>query len=412
MAKCVLAVSGGSDSMAMLRLFIELYGRDSIVVAHLDHGIRETSDRDCRFVQRACENLGVPCCSDRRPVLELRCKGESVEEAARRVRYDFLEEVRAAHQARWIALGHTRDDLAETVLLNLARGCGLWGLAGMPEIRDPFIRPVLDFSREELRDILREAQWAWVDDETNSSDIYLRNRVRLEVMPLMSQRMNPRIVEHLAALAGEVAQWRCEEERSAQLDWARLKRPVPWPWIGLDLSGLRRMESSGVVRLLRHCARKAGLTSLERQRWHCLEALIRRSGRWTFQWGSFVDIVARDGLVILGPAAEKLNPEMSLRAGEILRWGGWEIRLSPCSQKASAPWSLWGPRVEKIRLIRRQSLKGDWFADRLPRLFWGEFPIDPKITGWENSSDSVEWESILRLDMRPLCGHWRIDDGI
>ncbi len=411
--KFLLAVSGGGDSMAMLKLFYDLCGPGCLAVAHLDHGLREASAEDCRFVQEVCRNLQVPCHVDRQPVLELRQRGEGLEEAARRVRHRFLEEIRHKIGARWIALAHSRDDLAETLLMNLGRGCGIWGLAAMAHRRDPILRPVLDFSRQELRQILKRSGWTWIDDETNDSRQFLRNRVRLDLLPLMAQEINPQIADHLAALAAEAAQWRDEEERLACQDRQRLEVPVPWPWLAFDLAGLRQLSGPGRIRLLRSCARSLGLGFIDRRRLDQLESLILRSGRWLFQWGSTVDLLARGGLVLLGPASEKLSPQLTIRPGSSLRWGGWEATLQEASRGQASPWSLWGPLVEEVRLVQRQGSGGCWLADSLPRVLWGEiFSADPKITGWENRGYSVKCESPLRLDLKPLSGHWRVDHGI
>ena len=185
----LLGVSGGSDSIALLHLYAAVLGSNRIVVAHMDHGLRETSSRDRDFVVSVCAELGVRCVAEKRPVAELSLKGESEEAAGRRLRYELYEEICQKFGCELIALGHTRNDLAESVLMNVARGSGLRGLAGMPLQRGRCIRPLLGFYREELRAYLSERGLSWVDDETNDLTLYQRNRVRNIVIPVFANTL-------------------------------------------------------------------------------------------------------------------------------------------------------------------------------------------------------------------------------
>ncbi len=187
-AHLVLAVSGGSDSMAMLAGATHLVTTGSrgwtLSVAHLDHGLRPESAEDAAVVAKAAVALRLPCHARRTDVAALaRNEGRSTEDAGREARYRFLEEV--APDGALIATAHTADDAAETVLLNLMRGAGLGGVRGIPRVRGRIVRPVLYARRATLRGLLDRAGISYRDDPSNHDPAFLRNRVRAEVLPLL-----------------------------------------------------------------------------------------------------------------------------------------------------------------------------------------------------------------------------------
>ena len=200
-----MAVSGGGDSVALLHLLVKISAgyRLDLVVGHLDHGLRRGSTTDLRFVREMAAGLGLQVLSDRRPVEELRRKSESPEEAARRVRREFLLEAMDQAGALLVATGHTVDDQAETVLMRLLRGAGPSALAG---IRDsgpgPFVRPLLGLQRKDLRTWLTNRSIPFREDPTNRSLQYDRNKVRLKVMPFLEEHVNPAAAAHLVQAAG------------------------------------------------------------------------------------------------------------------------------------------------------------------------------------------------------------------
>ena len=196
----VLAVSGGVDSMVLLHSLHSLSPEIgiSIHVAHLDHGIRENSRRDAEFVKKVCEDMGVPFTIERIEVRKER--GESLEEAARRVRYSFLERVRKETKADLIATAHHKDDLAETVLYRIVRGTGIRGLVGMRPKDGHLIRPLLIFTREEIEEYARKNGIDFVTDETNFDRRYARNFIRHEVIPILKE-LNPSLSDSLYRLS-------------------------------------------------------------------------------------------------------------------------------------------------------------------------------------------------------------------
>ena len=193
----LVGVSGGVDSLALLyALYALRHQLDcQLHVAHLDHGFREDSAADAAYVAKQADCLGVPISTDRIDVPQLmREQKLSTEVAARQARYQFYERVSERIGATKIALGHHRDDQAETVLINLLRGAGASGLKGMLPVREgKFIRPLLAFSRKEIEDFVVQRGLEPRRDATNYQLNYLRNRIRLELIPILERTYNSNI---------------------------------------------------------------------------------------------------------------------------------------------------------------------------------------------------------------------------
>ena len=215
-ATVIVAVSGGADSTALLHLLSCLRAAWSLnlVVAHLDHNLRPSSAEDASFVAEMAENWGLPIENDRLAPEALTQEG-NLEANARQRRYRFLGRVAVDHQIDGnpvdVAVAHTANDQAETVLMNLIRGSGLHGLAGMQAVRPLIVqdrtvpgvrvvRPLLDVSRSEIMQYLREHNIPWREDPSNQDRTFVRNRVRHEIIPLL-QEMNPQIVASLCRTA-------------------------------------------------------------------------------------------------------------------------------------------------------------------------------------------------------------------
>lgn len=186
----VAACSGGADSTVLLHLLCALRGELGLRVfaAHVNHGLRGAeADRDEAFVRARCKAWGVPLYVLHADVrAEAARTGESEELCGRRLRYAFLARVAALFGAR-IATAHTLTDSAETFFLNLARGTGLAGLCGIPPVRGRVVRPLIETTRAEVEDYCREHRLAYVNDSTNASRVYARNRARLDVLPAFAQ---------------------------------------------------------------------------------------------------------------------------------------------------------------------------------------------------------------------------------
>ena len=213
-SRVLVAVSGGSDSVALSHLMMSLDRAGDLHVAgfaHFNHQLRAEADRDEQLCAALAASLGRAFIADRGDVAALaRRERRSIEDAARHARYEFLERARIEASAGLIALGHTRDDQAETFLLRLLRGAGSRGLAAMHPRRGAMIRPLIDCRRTELREYLAEHGVAFVHDASNEDVSIPRNRVRAELLPLLIARFNPSIVDVLADeadLAREEWRW-------------------------------------------------------------------------------------------------------------------------------------------------------------------------------------------------------------
>jgi len=208
--RIVAGVSGGPDSAALLCLLAGIARQHELTVhvAHLDHGLRPASSRDAEFTRALAKKFGLPCTVSKAPAGRMRAKG-SLEENARKARQDFLFGLAERIGASSVALGHTLDDQAETVLMRLLRGAGLSGLAGiMPRKRFgaiEVIRPLIETRRREIEAYLKRKKIRPCNDETNAQDLYLRNRIRLGLIPLLEREYNPNIKEVLAHNAESIA---------------------------------------------------------------------------------------------------------------------------------------------------------------------------------------------------------------
>ena len=191
----IAAVSGGADSVALLFALYLLKDSMGITLeaAHFNHGLRDAeSDRDAAFVRSLCDRYDIPLHLDGSRVTA----GEKgLEAAARDARYAFFSTLSGK-----IATAHTADDNAETVLMHLVRGTGLKGLGGISPVRGNLIRPMLRVGRSEVLAFLEEYHLSYVEDSSNGTDAFLRNRLRHHVMPVLKAE-NPRLAENLSAMA-------------------------------------------------------------------------------------------------------------------------------------------------------------------------------------------------------------------
>ena len=291
------AVSGGGDSLALLWLFRVLYG-GPVLAVHVNHGIRGAeSDADASFVRRMAAAWDVGFREVRINVPRGRVRGESLEAAARRMRYEGLTRAAEDCGAVGIALGHNRDDVAETVLFNLIRGTGVRGCVGMPERRGLFFRPLLSLRRGFLRDILRCRGIPWREDSSNEDLRHTRNFLRRSLLPLAVERVNAGAVEHLAAFAEEMRGYREEEERrGAELAESVGLRRFALP-VEMGREALAGLSVRDRALLIRELARRLKLPVLSRAR--CLELARLLDGRkgFRFFWGGGVTVRGGSSLV-------------------------------------------------------------------------------------------------------------------
>jgi tRNA(Ile)-lysidine synthase len=205
--KILVAVSGGADSVALLHVLLKLRPkyRWLLHVAHLDHSLRgRESDRDADFVRRLAQRLKVPFTGHKADVSFYARKAKlSIEQAARELRYEFLNRIAASQGLNKIAIAHNANDQVETILLFLVRGSGKSGLSGMPLSRDNIVRPLLECWRPEIEKYLRENKIPFRTDSTNLETDFLRNRIRLRLLPSLAKEYNSQIYRHIFQL-GEI----------------------------------------------------------------------------------------------------------------------------------------------------------------------------------------------------------------
>ena len=202
--RVLLACSGGADSTCLLHVMQALAPEGSwdLAVAHFNHRLRRDADRDEHFVRDLADSCGLPFYSGSRDVAAYsREKGMNLEEAGRDLRYAFLEKTADDIGAARIATAHTMDDQAETFLMRLLRGSGRSGLTGIPVRRGRLIvRPLIRVTRAEVEAYLEGHAWAYRTDASNRDRRYLRNRIRLELLPFLRDRFDPSIIPRLGRL--------------------------------------------------------------------------------------------------------------------------------------------------------------------------------------------------------------------
>lgn len=209
--RVVVGISGGPDSVALTYILSKLKKRGLYLhLAHLNHMLRKKeADEDCEFVQNLARKLKCDLTCKKINVPEFAKENKlSLEDAARRVRYKFLLSVARENRATKIALGHNRDDQAETVLMRFLRGSGISGLRGMPAKRkfdDCFIiRPLSGLTRKQIIDFLTKKKISYRTDSSNLENIYTRNKVRNQLLPSLEKEFNPNIKEMLINFAENI----------------------------------------------------------------------------------------------------------------------------------------------------------------------------------------------------------------
>jgi tRNA(Ile)-lysidine synthase len=210
--RVVVAVSGGPDSVCLLSVLQALAKNLDLAlhIAHLDHMFRgKESANEALFVADLANKSGIPSTIEKTDVPAFcRERGLSSQEGARRARYGFLQRIAQKIGAARIATGHTADDQAETFLMRLIRGAGVAGLSAIPPVRENIIRPLIEVTRNEVQEYVKENSLIFVTDPSNTSPVYTRNRIRLDILPVL-KRFNPRIIE---TLSSEAALLRDEDE--------------------------------------------------------------------------------------------------------------------------------------------------------------------------------------------------------
>ncbi|HAA89867.1 MAG TPA: tRNA lysidine(34) synthetase TilS [Peptococcaceae bacterium] len=259
--KVVVAVSGGSDSLALLHVLKEL--RDSyqweLHVAHLNHLLRPAAGEEAAFVQGLAHRWGLPVTIGYCRVTQLASRWKvGIEEAARIARYHFLLQVARSVGAQRIAVGHHADDQVETVLFNIIRGTGPAGLAGIPWRNGPIVRPLLGVTRQEIESYCRQAGLSWCTDLSNLDTTYFRNKIRHLLLPLLKREFNPEINQAVLRLADIMEQENRFMSKYAQRLFRRLARKRGLREVEFSLPGFQQLPQAFQRRLLRIAVKTVG----------------------------------------------------------------------------------------------------------------------------------------------------------
>ncbi len=255
-----VAVSGGPDSVALLRVLCELQAELGILLAvvHLDHGLRGAESKaDAEFVRDLARSLNLELAIETACLAEeISETGENLEQAARRLRYGYFQRLLRENQFQKIAVGHTKSDQAETVLFRLLRGSTTAGLAGIyPVLQGGIVRPLFEVERGEVLDYLRSLGQGWREDSSNRNLSLARNRLRLDLLPRLEKEWNPSIINILAQLADwardEEAYWQAQIGLLAP-QCIRLEGPMAY----LDAPQIAALPAASARRLLRHAVER------------------------------------------------------------------------------------------------------------------------------------------------------------
>ena len=287
--RVVIAVSGGADSVTLLHALATFRSgmKLTLHIAHLDHALRFESAEDARFVAQLGTQLGIPTTVERQDVGRA-CKQHqwSLEEGARRIRYEFLSRVASTQRADRVALAHTADDQAETVLMRLVRGTGLLGLGAIPVVRPlregkemtraMIIRPLLEVWRSEILASLHKEKIPYREDASNMDARFLRNRIRQELLPLLERGYNPHIKRSLTQLA-EQSRWDYAFlQHAAQRQWKRVAKISAPAHVSVSIVLLRRQPKAIQRQLIRQAVEfvQGHLRRFEFKHWLEVERLM------------------------------------------------------------------------------------------------------------------------------------------
>ena len=400
--RVLAAVSGGPDSVALLHLLVRLapeLGLD-LGVAHFDHGLRGADSRmDADFVADLARRLGLPCHQGRGQVRDAARRDQvSLQMAARKLRLQFLQDTRRGHGYARLALGHTADDQVELFWLRLLRGAGLEGLKGMwPATPQGLVRPLLAVGKAVLLAWLARESLPYRLDSSNLSRAYLRNRVRLDLLPHLARGYNPRLAQTI---------WRTQSllqdderllARDAAAAWDRVAQELAADCFALDLNRFFNLPPALQRRVLRGGVARLGEdVTLTAPQVAALMALAEsgRSGGLISLGKEGANVqVARAGAVLhILKALPEPSPEaarLPACPGEVDSPAGWRWRLSPRSCRPGDPWpppeTAWlNPAMVSLPLTVRPWRPGDRFwplgAPGPKKL--QDFLVDAKIPRW------------------------------
>lgn len=391
------AVSGGADSVALLLLLCEVRKRLSISVscAHVEHGVRgEDSLADMAFVRALCEKLNVPCYTAREDAPLFAEKAHiGLEDACRRLRYDFLQRTTREIRADCIATAHHAQDQAETVLMHLLRGSDIAGLCGMRMRNGNVIRPLLEASPQELRAYLRGCGQDWREDATNADVRFTRNRLRHEILPRL-EGINPEIVSALCRVSHAAQRDEAYFAREAEKRMPKPRRLVNG--LAVPKTALCMLDEALCSRLLVRLIALAGLPAQggEIIRRACGQLQKGERAAMNLEGGGRLEI-GRQDVFITGEMPK--TPETLLEIGGITRtpFGTFTARTAAASETGDGRLS----QVVPLRLLNGARITARREGERMTP-FGAAAPVRVKKLLADAGIESIERPSVPALRMK------------
>lgn len=245
--KIVVGVSGGPDSITLLDLLLKLKNQNiikfDIVVCHINHMIREEATSDEGYVKEYCNKHNIECFVKRTEVEEIAKQNKmGTEETGRKIRYDFFYEILEKTKSNKIATAHNANDNAETVLMNIIRGCGTSGLKGIEANNKQLIRPLIECSRTEIEEYCKQNNLNPRIDKTNFENDYTRNKIRNMLIPYIQENFNPNIIEGINRLSSLSKQENDYLEKETQKAYISIVEEITNTSISLDLKKFNSLE--------------------------------------------------------------------------------------------------------------------------------------------------------------------------
>ena len=260
--RIVVGVSGGTDSMSLLNCLIKLKEEKlliyaNLVVAHINHQIREEANEEEEFVKNFCGKNKIEFYSKRIDVLKVANNSKiGLEEAGRNIRYDFFEEICKKTNSNKIAIAHNKNDKVETVIMNFLRGTGISGLKGIEAKRGKYIRPLIECTRDEIENYCRECNLNPKIDKSNFDNKYTRNKIRNLFIPYVQKEYNPNIIETVSRLADIISEEEEERNNYVKKIYNNILEEEGKKQIVLDLKGFNSQEKVIKSRLIRYTITK------------------------------------------------------------------------------------------------------------------------------------------------------------
>jgi len=432
--KVLIGVSGGPDSIALLHVLWVLKDDLQIVpvVAHLNHQLRgEEAEEDARSVREFSKKLELPCYIEEADVKSYhKNSGLSLQEACREIRFSFFGQLAGKLGAGRVALGHHADDQAETILLNFLRGAGISGLKGISYVRGLFIRPLLEIRRKEIEEYCLQQQLPVRQDSSNLKPVYTRNRIRLNLLPLLEREYNPQIIQTLVQLGNLCSEEDSYLEELALINLGKIKVNGKNGTVVLDNNMLRALSAPLCRRVLRLAWNEVTGKTKELSYHHVeklMELLHKKAGGRVMILPRGIRALKTNNVLQFFREAEPV-PVLPYRRPLIVPGVTYVPEIDLCIQaeiidiKDAPPFSEISPNealldynLIKYPLYVRRRLEGDVFS---PFGLGGtlklkKFLIDSKIARYKRdriplvvSGDDIVWVGGLRLSR-----DWKVSGG-